>query len=303
MKKLVALSLAMLVALPAIATAGDDEAAPGYLGVRLQRIEGGLAEALGLEEDAGVLVGQVEDDSPAQAAGLRAGDIVVALNGEAVTGPGEISSTVRGLQAGSEVKIEYLRNGEKATATAVLGEAKARRMPRHIDVRELKFGKDRGYLGVATQPLSEDLAGFFGAENGGALVSEVIEESPAAKLGLKAGDVITGVDGETVDGPADLQKRVGKIDDEREVEVVWIRDKKEKRGKVELEVREGLAMHDMRHFKGHAGGHDIMQWFGDGAEGRRVMIEKYVDDGSELQEQMDELRRELEELKKELESE
>jgi len=302
MKKLVALSLAMLVALPAIATAGDEEAAPGYLGVRLQRIEGGLAEALGLEEDAGVLVGQVEDDSPAEAAGLRSGDIVVALNGEAVAGPSEISSAVRALNAGDEVKIDYLRDGKKGTVTATLGEAKRRHSPRHIEVRDLKFNEDRGYLGVATQPLSEDLAAFFGAEDGGALVSEVVDESPAAKLGLKAGDVITDVDGNTVEDPTDLRKTVGKIDDERAVEVVWIRDKKERRGKVDLEVREGLAMPHPGQFM-HGGDHDIMRWFGDEGEGRRVMIEKHVEGTDELQEQLDDLRRELEEMKKELEAE
>jgi S1-C subfamily serine protease len=303
MKKLVALSFALLVALPAIAAAGDDEAAPGYLGVRLQRVEGGLAEALGLEEDTGVLVGQVESDSPAEAAGLRAGDILVALDGKAVGRPGEVSSAVRDLSAGDEVKIEYLRDGKKATATAVLAEAESRRMPRNIEVRELKFGKDRGYLGVSAQPLSEDLAAYFGAAKGGALVSEVMEDSPAAKLGLKAGDVITAVDGDEIQDPGDLQETIGEIDEAREVEVVWIRDKKEKSGKVELEVREGLAWHHPGRWMGHGMDPGVMRWFGDEGDGHRVLIERQLEGTEDLQEQMDELRQELDELKKELEKE
>ena len=69
-------SIAILALIPAAVLAGPDDTAtsgPGYLGIHLQRIEGGLAEALDLDEDAGVLVRQVEPDSPADLAGLKAG--------------------------------------------------------------------------------------------------------------------------------------------------------------------------------------------------------------------------------------
>jgi serine protease Do len=290
MKRSTALALALLVAAPLTASAKDS----GYLGVRLQRIDEGLAEALDLEPDSGVLVRQVEEDSPAQKAGLEPGDIVLRVDDKAVGQPSELSRRVRDLEPGDEVKLDIRRDGEAKTIAVTLGEAEMRRGHRWPDIRveELKLGKDHGFLGVMTQPLEGELGAYFGAENGGALVSEVVEDSPAAKLGLKAGDVITRIDDEEIADPGDLRRVVGEHDEEVEVEVAWLRDKKEQTGKATLEVREGLAF-GLPHF-----GHHDMRWLDDGP-GRRVVVERFDDDG--LREELEELRQELQELKDQIE--
>ncbi|MCA9751310.1 MAG: PDZ domain-containing protein [Gemmatimonadetes bacterium] len=305
MNKLVALSAAFLIAMPALAHAAE----PGYLGVRLQSIEGGLAEALDREDGEGVLVSQVEDDSPAAAAGLEKGDIVTKFDGKEVEGPGDLSRAVRKMDAGAKVKVEYIRDGKTRTSEVTLGEMPDREhrmsgdrenrrgFPHRLNVKDLKMSRDRGYLGVMTQPLSEDLAKYFGAKDGGALVSEVMEDSPAAKLGLKAGDVITKVDGKNVEDPSELREVVGDFEEPTDVEIVWVRDKKEQHGKASLEVKEGteLGLPDMPFL--HDG---PMRWFGDDDDGRRVMIERRIEGDEDLRNEIDQLRDEIDELRQEL---
>jgi S1-C subfamily serine protease len=83
----------------------------------------------------------------------------------------------------------------------------------------------RGRLGVTVEPLSEQLASYFGATDGGALVSSVDPESPGGKAGLRAGDVITSVNGDRVRGPDDLVDELRQAG-EGEVTIGIVRDKK-----------------------------------------------------------------------------
>jgi S1-C subfamily serine protease len=251
MSKLAMFAAATLLAAAPAWGADDDEAAAGYLGVRLQRVDGGLAEALDVEADSGVLLSQVVDDSPAAKAGLAAGDIVVKVGDTAVGTPSELHRAIRDRKAGDVVTLSVLRDGKERKVEATLAEAKTARGPRRDrmrdrlrDVREMRLGREHGWLGVQTQPLSGDLGDYFGAKEGGALVSEVVEESPAAKLGLEAGDVIVKVDDEAIEDPVDLRRAVGRHEEPVEVQVTWLREGREQRGKVELEVREGFAFLD-----------------------------------------------------------
>jgi S1-C subfamily serine protease len=316
-RALATLGLAAVVAVlssPTIACSGDSGSS-GYLGVRLQRVEGGLAEALDLEEDTGVLLAQVLGDTPAAEGGLEAGDIVVEIDGEMVGTPGDLRERIRAREAGDKVRIEYLRDGSRKSVEIVLGEVpqlgkKLGHHPRRL-VRELRLDRSRGFLGVKTQSLRGDLGEFFGVEEGeGALVVEVVEDSPAEKLGLKAGDVVVEVDGKSIGDPGDLRRVVWEFEEESEVEVVWIRDRKENRGKTTLEVREGA-------------GQRVLSWFGEGEEGledidirghldalkhhvgegmhkvKRIEIHESTDEAlEELRSEIENLREEIDELKK-----
>jgi S1-C subfamily serine protease len=248
------IKLAMF-ALTCLAAAGSAIADPkaeeaGYLGVRLQRVEGGLAEALDIEADGGVLLGQVIEGSPADDAGLKEGDIVTSLDGKKVGTPDELRDGIRDRKAGENVSLQVLRDGAKRTVKVTLGKAETSqrtplpgrmgdRIGRHV--REMRLGGKHGWLGVHTQSLSGDLGEYFGAKDGGALVSEVVPDSPAAKLGLSVGDVITSVDGEAVGDPGDLRRIVAEHEEPTEVEVSWIRAKRAQTGKTTLEVKEGLG--------------------------------------------------------------
>jgi serine protease Do len=239
----------LVVAIPLAASGNpnkvekEDEKGRGHLGVRMQPIEGGLAEALNLEENSGVLLGHVAEEGPAGQAGLEAGDILTAIDGKKIEEPSDVRRVLRDHHAGDAVEVDYLRDGRAAKARVTLGDKEAmddlfgRRLEK---IHELRIDRERGFLGVMTQPLSGDLGEYFGVENGeGALVSEVVDESPAKKLGLRAGDVIVEVAGEKVTDPEDLREIVGDFEEEKEVEVAWIRDGRRQTGKTTLEVREG----------------------------------------------------------------
>ena len=244
---------ALLAAAPAVANPDDDDHGGGYLGVRLQRIDGGLAEALDLKADSGVLLGQVLGESPAAKAGLKSGDIVTKVGDAAVGTPAELRTAIDARKPGDVVSIQYLRDGKPGTAKVTLGVAESRngdgpprgRFRDHLrSVRELRLGREHGWLGVYTQPLSGDLGEYFGAKDGGALVSEVVAESPAAKLGLKPGDVIVRIDDEKIADPDDLRSIVAKHDEPVDIEIAWLRNHQAQKGKTKLEVREGMAMFD-----------------------------------------------------------
>ncbi|MFN8178201.1 MAG: PDZ domain-containing protein [bacterium] len=253
---------ALIAAAPAVAKADDDETGGAYLGVRLQRVEGGLAEALEMKADSGVLLAQVLDDSPAAKAGLHGGDIVVKLDGQAVGSPAELRSAIESKKAGETVTIDYLRNGKPMTAQATLREtpeseegglargfAQVRPGIDHLrrrlgSVRDMHLGREHGWLGVYTQPMTGQLGEYFGTKEGGALVAEVVDASPAAKLGLKAGDVIVKIDDQKIEDPEDLRRVVGGHDEPADVELTWVREHHAQHGKTKLEVREGLGMLD-----------------------------------------------------------
>jgi S1-C subfamily serine protease len=315
---------AALAVLPAIATAGpghgkeaEGRDGRGYLGIHLQSIDEGLAEALDMKENSGVLVRQVEEGSPAAAAGLRPGDIVVKFDGEAVTNPAELRREVRRHDAGEEVKVEYLRGGKSGSAKVTLANAEAEGEPGphalarrfHDDVgrglhrvRELRVGGERGFLGVVAQPLTGKLGEYFGVkENEGALVAEVVEDSPAAKAGLKVGDVITAVGDESIEDPGDLSETIRAYEEPATVKISFIRDKKEKSGNADLEIREAKAL-------GWAGDLDLgrfgnMRWFGNGDDDmRHVEVRRFSDDDKDLDEELQALRQELDALRSEMQA-
>ena len=300
-KTVALLGAAMIAALPAIASAN-----PGaYLGVSLQALEGGLADALGVDENSGVLIGQVMDDSPAEAAGLEPGDIIVEVDGDEVGTPSKLRRVIRRHDPGDEIEVAYLRDDERRVVRVGLVEPADRDVRRKLDrVHELRLGGDRGFLGVMTQPLSGGLDEFFGAENGGALVSDVVEGSPAAKLGLAAGDVIVEIDGTGITNPEELRQVVREHEEETEIEVVWLRDKKEKTGKTTLEIRESPVMRLPRFGKGFP--HELPHHFdfdfdADGMRHRVVEILGDEDTKGSLREALEKLEKQIEELREEME--
>lgn len=93
-----------------------------YLGVELTALTPELRRHFGVPGDAGVMIGRVDDGSPAAAAGLRVGDIVTRFDGEDVTSAGRLGRLVRAREKDDAVTLEYWRDGQAATATATLGE-------------------------------------------------------------------------------------------------------------------------------------------------------------------------------------
>lgn len=228
-------------------------------------------EAAAAAKSPGVEIEEVTPDSPAAKAGLKSGDIVTEYDGERVRSARQFTRLVQETPDGRSVKMGVLRNGQRQTVEAtpearefswsmnadgdrILREAERgmrdldRRGPREFNINPPGFNfrfedgfpgvrvMSRGRLGVSVEGLSDQLAGYFGAKDGGALVSSVTADSPAAKAGIKAGDVITTVNGSRVRDADDLVRELSDAKSD-EVTIGLLRDKKETSVKAMLESR------------------------------------------------------------------
>ena len=210
----------------------------GYIGVGIQEINPERAKALRLSEEAGVEITSVMRESPAEKAGLKSGDVVVAYNGQKVEGMEQFSRLVRETPAGREVKLEIVRSGAPQTiAVRIENRALTRIFPGdgvHFnapnipmpDIPRVFAGLHSPMLGIEAESLEGQLAQYFGAQDGGVLVRSVLKDSPAEKAGLKAGDVILRVDDIRVNSVADISARL-RATSGKAVQLALMRERKE----------------------------------------------------------------------------
>ncbi len=178
----------------------------GFIGVESQAVAGATARALNLPENSGALLAGIGGDSPAAKAGLRAGDVVQAVNGAKVTGPRDLAVAVADLKPGETARMEVLRDGKPAEVKVTVGEMPTER------VASLETGEkaDRAQIGVALAPLTPEMRGQLEVPDDvrGVVVRGVRPGSAAQAAGLRPGDVILGVGGKTVDNPAEAGKAI-----------------------------------------------------------------------------------------------
>jgi len=200
-----------------------------------------------LSDDEGVRVERVEERSPAEAAGLQEGDRIVTVDDRKVEVSRDVRRVVRDLEPGDAVRIVIERKGKEKTLTATLGE-----QPERIIEREFRsWGPDEGfhpgpfwktpprtYIGVQVQPMTEDLRTYFKAPKGlGLLVSKAEHDSPGARAGLRAGDVIIGIDGKEVSDRRDLREALVDHEPGDKLPIRIIRDGAERTLQVEVAER------------------------------------------------------------------
>ncbi len=118
----IVLLAALLLLLAGLANAGEKDSKHGYLGIMLQDIDTTMAKAMDLDDQKGILVNEVVEDSPAEAAGLRDGDVILTFNGKNLDSSKDLTKVVRKTQPGEEVEIVVLRDGKKKTLDVELGE-------------------------------------------------------------------------------------------------------------------------------------------------------------------------------------
>ena len=169
-----------------------EEGEEAFLGVVIQDLSGALAEALDLDRPEGALISQVIEDSPAQRAGLEVGDVLVELKGEPIGDADDVIEAIAEAEVGEEIDLRWMRHGDWKTGSVVLGERSPERSwSFHFSDY---FGDGGCRIGIELTPLRDGLGEPFGVEDGeGLLVLSVEEDSPAARAGLRGGDVIVGV--------------------------------------------------------------------------------------------------------------
>lgn len=217
------------------------------IGVSVRELTTDEVSRAKLERAGGVYVVDVREGSPAARAGLRSGDIVVSFDGERVRSARHFARLVLETPPGRTVPSEIVRDGARHTLS-ILPEAAdgplAGLLPeirREIErgIRTLPpdlpvppgAGRARARFGVSLTPLTDQLASYFGVKEG-VLVSAVEPESPAAQAGIRAGDVLTAIDGRAMRTPADVTAAVRGAARGVALDVRLVRDRKETNVKV-----------------------------------------------------------------------
>ncbi|HEV7475610.1 MAG TPA: PDZ domain-containing protein [Pyrinomonadaceae bacterium] len=238
-----------------------------YLGVYAEDITRENMARYGLREARGVGITQVIKDSPAEKAGLRKDDVIVRFEGDSVTSSRKLNRLVSEVAPDQTVKLGISRGGGEQEVAVTIGKRSEgfgamdqlkgfelkgldqlrgldhlrdweKNMPPGANVWKWEGGpgKDgmifalgnRRRIGVGTMPLTKQLAEYFGISDGkGVLITSVSDDSPAAKAGLRAGDVITAIDGEKVEGAGDVARGINKKKD-GDVTLTVIRNKNQR---------------------------------------------------------------------------
>ncbi|HSS18560.1 MAG TPA: PDZ domain-containing protein [Pyrinomonadaceae bacterium] len=230
-----------------------------FLGVYAEDINKENMSRYGMREVRGVGITQVVKDSPAEKAGLRKDDVIVKFEGESVTSTRKLNRLVSEVAPDQTARLTISRGGGEQEVAVTVGKRnnsfntmdgfegleKLKGLDRLKDMEknmppgarvwkwEGEPGKDgvfmfgaRRRIGVNTSPLTKQLAEYFGVTDG-VLVSSVADDSPAAKAGIKAGDVITACDGEKVEGGGDLSRAINKKKD-GDVTLTIVRNKNQR---------------------------------------------------------------------------
>lgn len=173
-------------------------ASHGYLGVTVQPVTPALAQSFGLDKARGALVADVVAGSPAAKAGIKAGDVILAFNGQALTDAGDLPPLVGSADVGDKVSLAVLRDGKERTLTATVGALSDSDAAGGPAAKSSDAGQG-GRLKLAVADLDPAQRQQLGVPEGGVLVLAV-GEGPAARAGLARGDVILRVgDGEVKD--------------------------------------------------------------------------------------------------------
>src|SRR2546421_648215 len=209
-----------------------------FLGVGTEDISKENMARYGMREVRGVGVTEVLKDSPAEKAGLRKDDVILRFEGESVTSVRKLTRLVNESSADQNVRLTISRGGAEQELSPILAERKMDNIFSGSFPRVLRGGNDddlrvlpqsnwppsigggdgpfiislgaKRRIGGSTQALTKQLADYFGVKDGGVLITSVVDNTPAAKAGLKAGDVITAIDGEKVSSPGDITRGLSK---------------------------------------------------------------------------------------------
>ncbi|MBL8446105.1 MAG: DegQ family serine endoprotease [Zoogloeaceae bacterium] len=167
----------------------------GRLGISIQGLDKELAQSFGLEEAGGALVASVEPGSPADKAGIKAGDVILAVNGSKVEESTDLPRIIGDMRPGSTARLQVWRDRKNRDMPVVLGAQQAEEAAN----KEAPRGDPQttGKLGIAGRSLTAQEARQLGVA-GGLLVEEA--GGPAAKAGVRTGDVILAINNQPVTG-------------------------------------------------------------------------------------------------------
>jgi len=176
----------------------------GWLGVIVQEVTPDLAKSFGLKEGKGALVADVEKGAPADAAGIKQGDVIVSFDGKVISKMADLPLMVAETAVGKDITLKILREGIEKEFTVKVGELKDRESPAAAEEGEENFG-------LSLEEITPEMARRYGLqEDDGILVMQVEPGSPADEAGLKRGDIVKEVNRKKVKTAAQFQKAIEK---------------------------------------------------------------------------------------------
>jgi serine protease Do len=180
------------------------------IGVSIQDVNAQLAESFGLDRPRGALVGMVEADSPGEKGGIKAGDVILKVDGDTIETSSQVPVMIAGKKPGSSVDIQVWRNG--GTKDLTVRPVEIQEKGERVANNDAQHADETSRLGLAVRPLTQQEKRQ--AETDGDLLVEDVD-GPAAGAGVRPGDIILGVNGAKVKSMDELRaaakKRNGKV--------------------------------------------------------------------------------------------
>jgi serine protease Do len=224
----------------------------GWLGVGVSEVSAEKVKSLKLPEERGALLGKIVPDSPAAKAGLKENDVVLEINGQRVEGTEQFRRLIHEIPAGRAANLTVWHDGRSQNIKVTVGKHEAGNMkvfadgpksfafkmptlPEMPDMSGLEHlrtfamvSPGRPLLGIDAENLRGEFGNFFGAPDGeGVLVRSVFADSPAAKAGLKVGDVITSLNGDRIRNTSELREKLMTNHEAKNLKLGVLRNKSE----------------------------------------------------------------------------
>ena len=175
----------------------------GWLGIVIQDVDESLAKSFGGKANGGALISEVTDDSPAKKSGLLQGDIIIAINAAPVTDVADLRNRIAMTPPNTALTLQVLRDGKERDLTVTVGEQPADM----ASIAKKMNSTTLGSMGLTLQDLTDEIAGQFGyRKDQGVLIADVEADSPAAQVGLQAGQLIEEVNRVRVRSLKELQQ-------------------------------------------------------------------------------------------------
>ncbi|MFZ0930242.1 MAG: Do family serine endopeptidase [Syntrophobacteraceae bacterium] len=202
----------------------------GWLGVSLQNITPELAKSFGLSSNKGALVADVIKGSPADRAGMKQGDVVIAYQGKPVDDPSSLRNSVSLAPVGSQVKLTVVRNGAKQDITVEVGSLE--------EQEKVVASSLKQRFGIEVRPLTPQEANNYGLNSeSGLVITEVNLKGPFGKAGFEKGDIILQIENNPVSSPDTLFAILSALKQKHKVSVLAVDHKSGQSGTVQIRLR------------------------------------------------------------------
>lgn len=192
----------------------------GWLGVVIQEVSRDLAESFGLDRPQGALIANVDPEGPAAAGGLQTGDIILEVEGARIESSSDLPPAVGQLRPGHEGHFLILRDGERQELKLAVGERpeNPRLSGREVEEEPAAAGR----LGLEVEPLPSSVQERWSLE-AGVQVTSVNNEGPAAQAGIRRGDVLVSLAGQTLESPRQLAELAADLPANQSIAVRLVR--------------------------------------------------------------------------------